>query len=360
MYIRFSCRLAVLSVLLVLLVSLAACGGAGSTAEVSDTAPSATVAAPASATATAEATATVEASATMAAPMVTATETMTATVLEATAVPPLATVNVNTGDVLFEGERAMVHAVAQCEIGPRPAGSEALVQTRDYIQSVLEAEGWTVVRQDGEFMGVPIHNVVGVKGEGAARMVGAHFDTRPVADQDPTSPTTPIIGGNDGASGVAILLELARTLEVPEGRQVQLAFFDAEDRGNLDGWPFSVGAQQMASALPVDRPEAMVVLDMVGDADLQIFRERHSDLALTDVLFATADALGFSENGFYNRDKYTIIDDHLPFLEQGIPAADLIDFDYPYWHTVEDTCDKLGVESLFKVGRVVEVWLEGE
>jgi predicted small lipoprotein YifL len=344
--------------LLVLLVSLAACGGAGSTAELPDAAPSATVAAPASATATAEASATVEASATMAAPMVTATITITAA--KATVVPPLATVNVNTGDVLFEGERAMAHAVAQCEIGPRPAGSEALVRTRDYIQSVLEAEGWTVVRQDGEFMGVPIHNVVGVKGEGVARMVGAHFDTRPVADQDPTSPTTPIVGGNDGASGVAILLELARTLEVPEGRQVQLAFFDAEDRGNLDGWPFSVGARQMASALPVDRPEAMVVLDMVGDADLQIFRERHSDLALTDVLFATADALGFSENGFYNRDKYTIIDDHLPFLEQGIPAADLIDFDYPYWHTVEDTCDKLGVESLFKVGRVVEVWLEGE
>ena len=103
---------------------------------------------------------------------------------------------------------------------------------------------------------------------------------------------------------------------------------------------------------------AMVVVDMVGDADQQIFREGNSDQTLNDTLFGIADTLGFSEKGFYNRGKHIIIDDHLPFLEQGIPAADLIDFDYPYWHTTEDTCDKLGEESLFRVGRVMEVWLE--
>ncbi|MDQ4075257.1 MAG: M28 family peptidase [Chloroflexota bacterium] len=266
-------------------------------------------------------------------------------------------------DLQFDGERALAHAEAQCAIGPRPAGSEALLETRDYIIETLEGEGWEIVRQDGEFMGVPIHNVIAVKGEGSARMVGAHYDTRPVADMDPENPQQPIIGGNDGASGVAALLELARVLEVPEGMQVQLAFFDAEDRGNLDGWPFSVGARQVAEGLgglPIERPESMVVLDMVGDADLQIFRERNSDIALNDTLFGIADELGFDEDGFYNRERFTIIDDHLPFLEQGIPAVDLIDFDYPYWHTTEDTCDKLSAESLYKVGRVVEVWLEEE
>jgi glutaminyl-peptide cyclotransferase len=259
---------------------------------------------------------------------------------------------------LFDGERAMVHAEAQCAIGPRPTGSDALLATREYIEETVRAEGWTVVRQDGEFMGVPIHNVIAVKGEGVPRMVGAHYDTRPVADKDPDYPEEPIIGGNDGASGVAVLLELARVVEIPEGRQVQLAFFDAEDRGNLEGWPFSVGAEMVAAQMPVNRPEAMVVLDMIGDADLQIFRERNSDIALTDRLFEIAAELGFAEDGFYNREKWTIIDDHLPFIQRGIPGAVLIDFDYPYWHTVEDTCDKLGVESLYKVGHVMQVWLE--
>ncbi|MGB0388263.1 MAG: M28 family peptidase [Ardenticatenaceae bacterium] len=265
--------------------------------------------------------------------------------------------------LLFDGDKAMAHANAQCEIGPRPAGSEALLETRAYIEEKLEAAGWEVVRQDGEFQGVPIHNVIGVKGEGVPRMVGAHYDTRPAADKepDPAKKEEWIIGGNDGASGVAVLLELARVLEVPEGRQVQLAFFDAEDRGRLDGWPFSVGARLVAEGLdelPIERPEAMVVLDMIGDADQQIFREGNSDQALNDTLFGIADDLGFSEKGFYNRGKHIIIDDHLPFLEQGIPAADLIDFDYPYWHTTQDTCDKLGVDSLLRVGRVMEVWLE--
>ncbi len=265
---------------------------------------------------------------------------------------------VDSSTLAFDGAEAIAHAEAQCAIGPRPAGSEALLQTRDYIESVLVANGWDIVRQDGNYMGVPIHNVIGIKGEGIPRMVGAHFDTRPAADQDPATPTEPIIGGNDGASGVAVLLELSRILEVPEGRQVQLAFFDAEDRGNLEGWPFSVGARMVATDLPVERPEAMVLLDMIGDADQQIFREQNSNQALNDTIFGIAAALGFEGTSFYNRGKHTITDDHLPFIEVGIPAIDLIDFDYPYWHTVEDTCDKLGEDSLLRVGQVVEVWLE--
>jgi glutaminyl-peptide cyclotransferase len=107
------------------------------------------------------------------------------------------------------------------------------------------------------------------------------------------------------------------------------AFFDAEDRGNIKGWPFSVGAEYLATTPPAPRPAAVVVLDMIGDADQQIFRERNSTIALGDEIVAVAARLGYEEQGFYNRPKWTIIDDHLPFLRQGIPAVDLIDFDYP-------------------------------
>jgi hypothetical protein len=260
--------------------------------------------------------------------------------------------------LVFDGDRAIELAQAQCDFGPRPAGSETLLQTREWIKSQLEPYGWTLIEQDFTYRDVPIRNLLAVKGEGEPLMAGAHFDTRPAADRDPQNPDRPIIGGNDGASGVAVLLELGRTLEIPNGRQVQLAFFDAEDRGGLDGWPFSVGARYMAENLLAPRPKAMVLVDMIGDADQQIYRERNSDQALTDEIFAIAAELGYEGNGFYNQVRHTIIDDHLPFLEQGIPAVDLIDFDYPAWHTLADTCDQLAPASLERVGRVLEHWLE--
>ncbi len=258
----------------------------------------------------------------------------------------------------FDGSQALSFAQAQCAIGPRPTGSDALLRTREWIEQQVTPFGWRVVRQDFTYRGVPVHNVVAVKGEGRPVLVGAHYDTRPRADRDPTSPEKPIVGGSDGASGVAVLVELARVLDVPDGLQVQLAFFDAEDRGNIEGWPFSVGALEMAARPPVARPGAVVVVDMVGDKDQQIYRERNSDPALTDVLFAIAAELGYEGNGFYNEPRWTIIDDHVPFRQAGIPAALLIDFDYPAWHTLADTCDQLGAASLERVGRVVEAWIE--
>jgi glutaminyl-peptide cyclotransferase len=266
----------------------------------------------------------------------------------------------------FGGEQAMALAQHQCDIGPRPTGSEALITTRDWIEAQLQAQGWQTVRQDFEYQAqggqarLPVHNVVGIKGEGPALLIGAHFDTRPQADQDPNQPQQPIIGGNDGASGVAVLLELARTIDIPPGRQVQLAFFDAEDRGGIDNWPFSVGAAHMAENLPGARPEAVVVVDMIGDADQQIFRERNSNIEINNQIFAIAARLGYEgqTEGFINQPKWTIIDDHLPFISQGIPAIDLIDFDYPAWHTLDDTCQQLGALSLERVGRVLEFWLE--
>jgi len=258
----------------------------------------------------------------------------------------------------FNGENALTLANQQCKFGPRPTGSPAIKQIRPWLHERLEAEGWQTQEQRGTFRSVEIVNIVATKGSGRPILIGAHYDTRPMAEKDPTNPNGWILGGNDGASGVAVLLELARTLDIPENLQVQLAFFDAEDRGNIDGWPFSVGAEQFAANPPTPRPESVVIVDMVGDRNLQIYRERNSDPELTNVLFGIADELGYLDNGFYNEPRWTIIDDHLPFLQRGIPAVDLIDFDYPVWHTMDDTCEQLSAESLHKVGRVVETWVE--
>ncbi len=261
----------------------------------------------------------------------------------------------------FDGERAYEQVLAQEAFGPRPTGSQAGWATGDYIIEQLEALGWTVETQEFVFQGVRGRNVIGKAGQGPVVIVGAHYDTRPVADQDPdpANRQQPILGANDGGSGVAVLLELARVLDRGAlDRQVWLTFFDAEDRGRLDGWPFSVGAREMAQNLVV-RPQAVVVVDMIGDADQQIYYERNSDPELSAELWAIAADLGYGDY-VIPQPKYAIIDDHLPFVEQGIPAVDMIDFDYPYWHTLADTADKVSPTSLERVGRTLEVWLEGE
>jgi glutaminyl-peptide cyclotransferase len=196
-------------------------------------------------------------------------------------------------------------------------------------------------------------------GVGPIIILGAHYDTRRMADQDPVRPTDPVPGANDGASGVAVLLELARTLDrqrVPH--EVWLAFFDAEDNGRLDGWDWIIGSRYMADNLTV-QPEAMILVDMIGDADQQIYLELNSDPQLSAALWATAASLGYGQH-FIPAPRFTMIDDHIPFKERGIPAVDIIDFDYPHWHTTADTADKVSAASLERVGRTLEAYLETE
>ncbi len=251
----------------------------------------------------------------------------------------------------------MAHAQAQCAAGPRTLGSEAHAKTRQYIGETLGQAGWQVEEQAFTFRGETIRNLIGRRGTGEDHpvIIGAHFDTRPIADHDAVKRDEPIIGGNDGASGVAVLLELARALPKDTSPPVWLAFFDAEDLGDLGGWPFSVGATYLAQSLTVT-PTAVVVLDMIGDADLQIYKEGNSDPDLTDQIWEVAAELGYRD-AFIPRQKWTMIDDHIPFRQQGFTAVDLIDFDYPYWHTRADTCDKISAESMEKVGRVLQEWL---
>lgn len=255
----------------------------------------------------------------------------------------------------FDGERAYQYALEQCEIGPRPPGTEAGWATGDYIITQLEVSGWQVDTEEFEYQGVRLRNIVGKSGHGPVLILGAHYDTRPVADRDPEHASQPIVGGNDGASGVAVLLELADVLAQEElEHEVWLAFFDGEDSGNLNGWPFSVGSSYMAQHLAV-QPAYVIVVDMVGDKKQELYYEGYSDPALRERLWDIAAELGYEE--FIPEVGRSIVDDHVPFVNAGISSVDIIDIDYPYWHTVQDTCDKVGPESLERVGRVLGKFL---
>jgi glutaminyl-peptide cyclotransferase len=261
----------------------------------------------------------------------------------------------------FDGQRALQHVVAQMAIGPRPSGSDAGRKTGDYIIAQLREQGWQVEEQEFVYRGVQGRNIVGKAGTGPVAVIGAHYDTRRLADNDPDPAlrTEPVPGANDGASGVAVLLELARSLEKGHLKnEVWLTFFDAEDNGRLDGWEFIAGSQELARRLTA-RPEMVVIADMIGDRDQQIYKEQTSHPELVTKIWDIAARLGY-DDVFLPTAKWSILDDHTPFLQKGIPAVDLIDFDYPYWHTTQDTADKVAPESLERVGRVLQVLLEGE
>jgi Zn-dependent M28 family amino/carboxypeptidase len=261
----------------------------------------------------------------------------------------------------FDGLTAYKHVLAQTDLGPRPTGSEANKQTGNYIIEKLKASGWQVTEQPFIYQGVSGRNIIGRAGSGPAIIVGAHYDTRRRADNDPDSArrSEPVLGANDGASGVAVLLELARALDKNKLKnQVWLTFFDAEDNGRLDGWDFIAGSRYMAHNLST-LPKAVIIVDMIGDADQQIFKERNSSAVLQDKLWAVAAKLEY-DKFFIPEYKWAMTDDHTPFLQRGILAVDIIDFDYPYWHTTQDTSDKLAPVSLERVGRVVKTFLETE
>ncbi len=283
----------------------------------------------------------------------------------------------------FDGDHAYTdYVIGQMNIGPRPAGSSGDRKTGDFILEQLTQSGWATETQEFKYQGIPIRNIIGKLGAGRGPLivVGAHYDTRPRADQDKQNPFAPMPGANDGASGVAVLLELARTIDPAKlHNEIWLAFLDAEDNGNLDTctlinagkipsnwtpncdktvWPFSVGASYLAQHLS-ERPSAVIILDMIGDANQNIYYERNSDPGLMQQIWDIAARLGFSQE-FIPKYKWAMEDDHTPFLAQGLRAVDIIDFDYPYWHTTQDTADKVSAASLGRVGRVMQIWLEGE
>ncbi len=266
----------------------------------------------------------------------------------------------SSGEKRFDGERALKHVKKLCALGPRPVGSEANLQASRYIAETLENNGWEIAVQEFVYRGESLRNVVGKRGEGPVILLGAHFDTRPLADRDPSDRSQPVIGANDGGSGPAILLELARVLDAPATEQVEiwLVFFDGKTRGNIEGWPCCVGSRHMAQSLNA-RPEYALIIDMVGDDDQRIYYEWSSTLWLQEKVWGIAGELGYQAH-FVPQHQHHVVGDHTPFLTTGIPAAILIDLDYPYWHTGHDTVDKISVDSLQRVGDVMETLLEGE
>ncbi|HNB50760.1 MAG TPA: M28 family peptidase, partial [Anaerolineales bacterium] len=170
----------------------------------------------------------------------------------------------------------------------------------------------------------------------------------------------PVPGANDGASGVAVLLELARVLPPDLDKNVWLVFFDAEDDGRIEGKEWIMGSTFFVEQLTADKtaplPDAAVIVDMIGDADLNVYLEMNSDLALSEEIWGVAASLGYAE-AIIPDPRYRMLDDHIPFKNAGIPVVDMIDFDYPYWHTVADTADKVSPQSLKIIGDTLLKWL---
>ncbi|MBK8783993.1 MAG: M28 family peptidase [Anaerolineales bacterium] len=265
--------------------------------------------------------------------------------------------NREADSVSFDSSRAYADVQTQVAFGPRIPGSTGHAQVQEWMRAELESAGWQVEVHESERLGHPIFNIIAKRNAEPPQIIlGAHYDTRMIADHDPdpAKQTEPVPGANDGASGVAILLELARSLPV-DTVPVWLVFFDTEDNGRIEGWDWILGSRAFAEEIPIN-PRAVVIVDMIGDADLNIYLEKNSNVAIRTEIWNTAASLGY-DNVFINEEKYSMLDDHTPFLEKNIPAVDIIDFDYPYWHTTQDTPDKVSAESLHAVGDTLWHWV---
>ena len=273
-----------------------------------------------------------------------------------------------------DGARAQARVVHQVEAGPRVPGSAAHARILDWLTGELARLGGRVERQSfvDSTLGRPLAltNVIarfgpGARGSPAAPRVVlcAHWDSRPWADQDPDSAYRgrPVPGANDGASGVAVLLEVAELMSRrPPPVGVDLVFFDGEDQGRAsEPEGFCLGARHYAARLAAtgEKPLAAFLFDMVGDRDLEIYPEVQSDEQATNLVALVLDgARATGARAFKPGPRYSITDDHIPLLEAGIPAVDIIDFDYPAWHTHRDLPDQTSPASLAQVAGVA-VWI---
>ena len=258
----------------------------------------------------------------------------------------------------FSGDQAYNQVFYQNQLGPRVPGSDAHRQLVEYLEDTLAEYQWQVTTQPFSVSGKEFKNVIATRqGDYGWYIIAAHYDSRQYADRDPDPllQTQPVPGANDGASGTAVLLELARTLPQDLPFTVSLVFFDGEDQGGIDNQDWILGSTYYASQLTT-HPEAVILLDMVGDEDQKFYFEANSDKDLRQALWDTAASLGYEEH-FIPTIKYSILDDHVPFVNLCIPAVDIIDFDYEYWHTSQDTARHVSPSSLERVGNVVFTWL---
>ena len=266
----------------------------------------------------------------------------------------------------FNQEQAYNYLLEQCDIGYRFPGSEGHQKCLDYLYAELKKYTEAVVKQPFPFTDprtgktYQLHNIISSFGQQPNRiLLCAHWDTRPVADQDPDphNRNKPILGANDGASGVAVLLEIARLMKSnPPPLGVDIILFDGEDsgvEGSNDTW--CRGSNYFAQHKRSDYfPQYGILLDMIGDRDLQIPVEGYSQKyipGIVDKVWTKAEELNLTV--FEREKQFYMVDDHLELLKVGISCVDIIDFTYPPWHTVEDTPDKCSPESLGIVGKLL-------
>ena len=278
----------------------------------------------------------------------------------------------------FSGDRAMEHLETICRLGPRPSGSPAMDRQRALLAEHFRAAGATVTGQAFQIRdrrtGKPVHLenlVVSWHPDRRDRvLLAAHYDTRPFPDNDPVDPRGVFLGANDGASGVAVLMELAAAMPaLPGPVGVDFVLFDGEEYVFAPRDPYFLGSTFFARQYAADEkagrlPHAYrcgVLLDMVADRDLEIWQEQHSvdwpdTRPVVDSIWDVARRLGVRQ--FVPRPKHAVQDDHLPLrMIAGIPTCDVIDFDYPAWHTTADGPAACSAESLAAVGEVMLAWL---
>jgi len=274
----------------------------------------------------------------------------------------------------FNGASSMAYLQAALRFGTRVPGSAGHKATGDWIVTEMRARGatvteqaWTHTTKGGTTL--PMRNIVAQFNPAAATRVlyVTHWDTRPKAEKAPAADTlTPIVGANDGTSGIALFLAIGDALKAtPTSIGVDLVFVDGEDFGEF-GPPevdVFIGSAYFAQHLPSAgyAPAIAVVWDMIGDRSLQIFQETISLEVAPEVVarvWRTAESLGYAGK-FIQQPKYAVRDDHVSLHKVGIKAIDVIDIDYPYHHTLEDTADKVSVESLQVVGDVAMAVIRG-
>jgi len=283
---------------------------------------------------------------------------------------------IDTRPERFCGDRALGWLLAQVGLGVRAPGSPGHRAAQGLIGDELRRHGLQVHEQRWD---VPVGRAPGGRAElcnlwarvpgrsrGPTTLLTTHWDTRWIADRDPDPALRqrPILGANDGGSGTAVQLELARlwTLRPPR-YDVLLAFADGEDLGDLDGHSFATGSARMVSQADGPRPDRVIALDMVGGRDMRLNLELNSLLAsaesgrMLQELFALGVQQGLA--AFRAPQPRTVWSDHGPWLEAGVPAVLLIDIDYPQWHTQADTPEHCCASSLAAVGQVLASYLGG-
>jgi len=266
----------------------------------------------------------------------------------------------------FDQNHAFFLIEAQCAFGPRDPGSEGHRQCLEFLWRELSFWTDTVFVQSfthhsqGRRKTIELTNIIGrtKPTERDRILLCAHWDTRPVADHDPIpeNRSTPILGANDGASGVAVVLEIARRCALsPPDIGLDIILFDGEDYGfddSPDEW--LIGSKHFAKNIPRPFPRYGILLDMIGDRDLEIPVEQASYYyapGIVDKVWSAARNLGIST--FQQEIGRSVYDDHIPLNEAGLPTIDIVDFDYAFWHTVHDTPANCSRKSLEDVGRVL-------